>query len=168
MNHPYVGLHGIVKRNPYIGPGAGKNDYTGTVVAIGQGGTTADDGEVAYIAVVVIRDVPTVGIGGGVHSECELPDFIPDDPAEARRRLEAPTAPSVTVNASAVDYEAAGRGFAKEMLRHLTYRGSSAETVYAMLAEAVGRGVVGAFNRGAGGVGEAIGRGIASARARVS
>ena len=85
MNHPYIGLHGTIRAYPYIGDNAGTNDYTGTVVAVCQGGTTAKEDEAAYCAVIILRDTPD--LNGRAHAESDIWNFVPDDPTEARRRL---------------------------------------------------------------------------------
>jgi hypothetical protein len=84
--HPYIGLTGTVRVWPYSGDGGGKNDYHGVVVAVCQGGSTTEEGGSAFCAVSVLRDVPDST--GNVHGECDMYRFIPDDIAEARRRLE--------------------------------------------------------------------------------
>lgn len=85
--HPYIGLHGRVRVYPYNTDGSvGPNDYTGTVVAVCQGGSTVEEGGTAFCAVLILRDAPDVA--GRVHNEADLWNFIPDDIAEARRRLE--------------------------------------------------------------------------------
>lgn len=84
--HPYIGLTGIVRVWPYSGDGAGKNNYHGTVAAVCQGGTAFEEGGAAYCAVLVLRDTPDEN--GRVHGEIDMYHFIPDDIAEARRRLE--------------------------------------------------------------------------------
>lgn len=83
--HPYVGLHGRVSMHPRSGPTAGRNDFSGTVVAVCQAGSTVEEDGVAYCAVILLRDVPAET--GRVHDEADMFHFIPDDVAEARRRL---------------------------------------------------------------------------------
>lgn len=95
-NHPYIGLHGRVRVSPYTGPDAGKNDYTGTVVAVGQGGSVAEEGGAAFIALILLRDEVNPA-NGCWHEECDAYNFNPDDPAEARRRLVAFSQPTVTM-----------------------------------------------------------------------
>lgn len=85
MNHPYIGLTGTIRGWPLAGVAADRHDYRGVVVAVFQGGSTTEDGSVGYCAVCVLRDVPDDD--GHVHDECDMYRFIPDDPAEARRRL---------------------------------------------------------------------------------
>ena len=104
MNHPYCGLPGTVRCG-------GPHDYHGRVVTIGQAGTTAEEGQGAYVAAVILRDAPDAD--GRAHGECDLYNFVPDDPAEARRRLVAAGA--------TVDYEAFGRGMMREMLEGLSH-----------------------------------------------
>ena len=84
-NHPYIGLRGRVRASPFSGPDAGKNDYTGTVVAVGQGGSTVEEGGAAFVALAVLRDEEHPLRGW--HDECDIFRFTPTDPAEARRRL---------------------------------------------------------------------------------
>lgn len=68
--HPYVGLAGTFYKKH------------GIIVAIGQGGSTNEEG-CAYTSAIVLNDDDTTNEG-------DLAYFVPDDPAEARRRLTAP------------------------------------------------------------------------------
>ena len=111
MNHPYIGLPGTVRVSPYTGDKAGSNDPHGTVVGVCQGGSSTEEGGAAYLAIVILRDVPYAD--GRMHTECDAYHFVPDDPAEARRRLVAAGA--------TVDYEAFGRGMMREMLEGLSH-----------------------------------------------
>jgi hypothetical protein len=137
--------------HPWIGLGASAGAIHGLVLAVG---------------------VETVALteSDGHASTVPLHRLRLDDPAEARRRLEAAGAP--------VDYEAIGRGAVREAIAAMSGPGGIAVgSVYQGLAEAAGRGVVAALARGVGGVsdylsfpgivrliGESIGKGIGSAR----
>ena len=137
--HPYIGLPGTVRVYPYSGDGAGKNDFHGIVAAIGQGGSTVEDGGAAIVIALVLRDDPDPA--GNSHGECDLFRFIPDDPSEARRRLEAVGVPTLTVNAPTPDYEAIGRGMAQAILTHNGAHFLDRDRVVKMLGEAIGKGI---------------------------
>ena len=77
--HPYVGLAGTIRNPPYVGDRAGVNDHHGIVVAVGQVGSTHEE-SCAYPGVILLND-------DGTTSDGELSCFVPDNPAEARRRL---------------------------------------------------------------------------------
>ena len=85
MRHPYIGLHGRLHRYPFAGSDAGKNDVTGTVAAVYQGGSITEEDGSAYCAALLLLDAPAAD--GRIHQEGELFRFAPDDPEEARRRL---------------------------------------------------------------------------------
>lgn len=149
MNHPYTGLHGTVRCYPYTGDGTGKHDFTGTVLSVCQAGSSAEEGGTAYLAVVVLRDVPSPD--GRVHGECDAYHFVPDDPTEARRRLEAAGAPTLTVNAPTPDYEAVGRGIVKQLAADGMLGGGDIPgwRIIASLGEAIGRGIASVRGGGA-------------------
>lgn len=157
INHPYIGLHGRVRVHPYSGPDEGKNDYAGTVAAVGQGGSTVEERGAAFIALIILRD-EAHPLTGRWHEECDAFNFIPDDPAEARRRLRSrfPLADFARVQG-----EAAGKALATE-LRAWAFANL---TTPATIAEGIGHGLARAIYEGHDGRGtlpglaEAVGRG---------
>lgn len=72
--HPYIGLHAT---RPARGQYVPRED--GIIVAVGQGGTSANEDECAFIAAVLLRD-------DGTHVEIDL-SVATVDPAEAKARL---------------------------------------------------------------------------------
>jgi hypothetical protein len=70
--HPYIGLRAVYCE------GKPTHERRGTIVAIGQGGSTSED-SCAFIAAILLLD-------DGAHYECDLA-YLNVDAAEAKARL---------------------------------------------------------------------------------
>lgn len=92
-----------------------------------------DLGDVHGLILTVGVDWFTLLEDGGAIARCPFYALRMDDPAEARRRLEAAGAP--------VDYEAIGRGIANAILNHAGPYPMDRTMVLRRACEAIGRGI---------------------------
>lgn len=123
--HPWIGLPGNLRSTHCV------------LTAVGP---VTDAEGFTYVAAIVYCDDNHADDGRFV-------DFHPDDPTEARRRLQAAGAPTLTVQAvpAPVDYEAIGRGAVREAIAAMSGPGGLAvRSVYQRLAESIGRGIASA------------------------
>lgn len=123
--HPWIGLPGNLRSTHCV------------LTAVGP---VTDAEGFTYVAAIVYCDDNHADDGRFV-------DFHPDDPTEARRRLQAAGAPTLTVQAvpAPVDYEAIGRGIAREVFEYMAVqRGTHAVGVLDIIGQAIGRGIASA------------------------
>lgn len=68
--HPYIGMIFRVRRSPFTGESAGKNDIPSAVcVAIGPAGSSVSEGEYAFVAAYL-------RLPDGSHIEVELRNLV--------------------------------------------------------------------------------------------
>jgi hypothetical protein len=100
-------------------------------------GLSASAGSIHGLVLAVGVDSVALAESDGHASTVPLHRLRLDDPAEARRRLEAAGAP--------VDYEAIGRGMAREVFEYMAIqRGTHALGVLDIIGQAIGKGIASA------------------------